>query len=185
MIDYLLSFSSQPAWIFFGIILASYILEDMAIIVAALLAAEQLISVPMAATAIMTGIISGDIGLYILGHFAKKHHFIKQKLIKNERHLKYSNIFNTHLLKNILFIRFIPGLRFICYTSCGLLNINIGRFIFGVALATALWVSVVFSIIYILGANTWTANSHWKWAIAPVAMLMLYLFNRHYMHKHT
>lgn len=187
MIDYLLSFSSQPAWIFFAIILASYILEDMAIIAAALLATEQLISIPMAASAIMIGIISGDIGLYIIGFIANKHQAIKQKLLNKNRHQKYSSIFNNNLLKNILFIRFIPGLRFVCYTSCGLFNIHLGRFVLGVALASALWVTVVFSIIYTLGSNAWVDNSHWKWAIIPLAMLMLYLFNRHYMHslKHT
>ena len=181
MIDYLLNFSSQPIWIFFAIILSSYILEDMAIIAAALLATEQLISIPMAASAIMFGIISGDIGLYIIGHSANKHDGIKRKLLSKGRHQRYTDIFNNNLLKNILLIRFIPGLRFVCYTSCGLLKIHPGRFILGITVATALWVSVVFSIIYILGSNAWTENSHWKWALIPVAMLMLYLLNRHYM----
>lgn len=181
MIDYLLNISNQPVWVFFAIILSSYILEDLAIIAAALLATEQLISIPMAASAIMIGIISGDIGLYILGYIANKHQGIKKRLLRKNRHQRYSTIINTNLLKNILFIRFIPGLRFVYYTSCGLLNINLTRFVLGVTFATSLWVAVVFSFIYLLGSNAWFENNHLKWALIPVAMLLLYLFNRRYM----
>lgn len=184
MIDYLLNLSSQPAWIFVAIILSSYLLEDMAIVAAALLATEQLISVPLAVSAIMIGIISGDIGLYIVGYIANKHQGLKRKLLSNARHDYFSNMLNRHLLKNILMIRFIPGLRFVCYTSCGLLNIHPGRFVLGISIASALWVSVVFSVIYLMGSNTWLENSHWKWTLVPIAMLILYFFNRHYIQNY-
>lgn len=183
MIDYLLSLSNQPAWIFVAIILSSYILEDLAIIGAAILAADGLISAPLAASAIMIGIITGDIGLYIIGYLANKYPGLKQKIFSKGRDQQFTSLLDNHLLKNILLIRFVPGLRFICYTSCGLLQIHPGRFVLGVSIATALWVGVVFSIIYMLGSNIWLENSHWKWALIPFAMLMLYLFNRQYMHS--
>lgn len=183
MIDYLLNLSTQPAWIFVAIILSSYLLEDLAIIAAAILAVDQMISVPLAASAIMLGIVSGDIGLYIVGFLANKHPVLKQKIQSKGRHQYFSNMLNSHLMKNILFIRFVPGLRFVCYTSCGLLKINFLRFTLGVTIATALWVTVVFSVIYQLGSTVWIEHSHWKWILVPAAMFMLYLFNRHYMHN--
>ena len=183
MIDYLLQISTQPAWIFLAIVLSSYVLEDLAIIGAALLAVDQLISFPLAATAIMLGIVSGDLGLYIIGYLANKHPGLRQKIESKGRFEQYSNILSNNILKNILLIRFIPGLRFVCYTSFGLLRINLSRFTLGVTIASALWVSIVFGFIYLLGSNAWLENSHWKWALVPLAMLTLYLFNRHYMHN--
>lgn len=181
MIDYLLNISTQPAWIFVAIILSSYILEDLAIISAAMLAADQLISIPLAVSAIMIGIISGDIGLYIMGLWARSHERLTEKLLKKDRHEYLSNILNGQLLKNILLIRFIPGLRFLCYTSCGLFKVHFGRYTLGISLAAFLWVLVVFSIIYQLGSHAWFEHSKWKWSLVPVAMLMLYFLNRRTM----
>jgi len=181
LIDYLLSLSTQPAWLFVAIILSSYILEDLAIIAAAILAADQLISVPLAASAIMLGIISGDIGLYIMGYWARSHKRLKERLLKKGRHQYFSKMLNGQLLKNILLIRFVPGLRFICYTSCGLFKVHPGRYVLGISLATFLWVLIVFSIIYQLGSTAWLEHNQWKWSLVPLAMLMLYFFNRHTM----
>jgi len=181
LIDYLLNLSTQPAWLFVAIILSSYILEDLAIIAAAVLAADQQISVTLAVSAIMLGIISGDIGLYIMGYWARSHQRLKARLLKKGLHQYFAKILNGQLLKNILFIRFVPGLRFICYTSCGLFKVHPGRYILGVSLATFLWVLVVFSIIYQLGSNVWLENNQWKWSLVPLAMLMLYIFNRRTM----
>lgn len=162
----------------------SYILEDLAIISAAILAAEQMISVPMAATAILCGIISGDIGLYFMGYLAREKTALKQKLTRHNRHQLLLEAIDENLFVNILLIRFVPGLRFICYTSCGLFKIDFFRFTLSVTIATSIWVMILFSFIYQLGSSSWLENSYWKWAIAPVAIAMLYFFNRQYMH-HT
>lgn len=162
----------------------SYILEDLAIISAAILAAEQMISVPMAATAILCGIISGDIGLYFMGYLAREKTALKQKLTRHNRHQLLLKAIDENLFVNILLIRFVPGLRFICYTSCGLFKIDFFRFTLSVTIATSIWVMIVFSFIYQLGSSSWLENSYWKWAIAPVAIAMLYFSNRQYMH-HT
>ena len=160
----------------------SYILEDLAIISAAILAAEQMISVPMAATAILCGIISGDIGLYFMGYIAREKTSLKQRITRHNRHQSLLKAIDENLYVNILLIRFVPGLRFICYTSCGLFKINLFRFTLGVTIATSLWVMVVFTFIYQLGSSSWLENSYWKWAIAPVAIAILYFSNRRYMH---
>ena len=170
-----------------AIIISSYILEDLAIISAAILAADQMISVPVAATAIMLGIISGDIGLYGIGYFSRSNTWLKKRLPAEAGQNRYLSLFNHQLLKNILLIRFIPGLRFICYTSCGLFRVHFRHYLVGVSLATSLWVLCVFSTIYLLGSSAWAEHSQLKWLIAPIALLMLYLVNRRYMQhlKHS
>ena len=181
MIDYLLNLSTQPTWIFVGIILASYVLEDIAIVGAAILAVDQLISVPLAGSAIMIGIISGDIGLYTMGYIVQKHPGLKQWLVNKDSQNKFTTILDSNLIKNILFIRFVPGLRFVCYTSCGLFNVNFKYYVLGISLATSLWVMLVFTVVFQLGSNVWTEHSQWKWLLVPLAMVVLYFSNRQCM----
>lgn len=178
LIDYLLSFSVQPAWVFLVIVLASYILEDLAIIAAAVIAADQIIPVPLAFYAILMGIVSGDIGLYLIGHYSKKHPALNRWLNKNNRQQRYERFFESNLIKNILLIRFVPGLRFVCYTSCGVFRAHFGQFIVGVAVAGILWVSAVFTVIYQLGTSSWLEYSEWKWMLIPVALMLLIVSNR-------
>lgn len=183
MIDYLLSLSTQPAWVFLVIVLASYILEDLAIIGAAVLAADQIVPMPLAVYAILTGIISGDIGLYLLGFYAKKYPRLNNWLEKKSRRQRYEKFFESNLIKNILLIRFVPGLRFVCYTSCGVFRAHFGQFLFAVTLASSLWVLVVFSVIYQLGSSSWLEYSEWKWMLIPVAVLLLVISNRKIMRQ--
>ncbi len=181
MIDYLLNISTQPAWLFIAIILASYLLEDLAIISAALLAADQVISVPMAASAIMLGIISGDAGLYAMGYFARYSQWLTEKIKPQSKDSRYYKLVSINLFKNILFVRFVPGLRFLFYTSCGLFKVGFRRFLLGIFLSTSLWVLVVFSSFYLAGSSAWAENSPLKWLLIPLAISLLYISNRHSM----
>ncbi len=61
--------------LFLGVVLLSYLLEDLAIVTAATLAVEQVIPTPLALLAIFTGIATGDIGLYWLGKLAQRYVF--------------------------------------------------------------------------------------------------------------
>lgn len=181
--DYLLSFSTQTAWVFLVIILVSYVLEDLAIIAAAVIAADQIIPATLAFYAILIGIISGDIGLYFMGYLFKKYPRINQWLNKEGRQPRYETIFKTNLIKNILLIRFVPGLRFVCYTSCGIFRAHLGQFVLAVAIAGIIWVTVVFTLIYQLGSSSWLEYSDWKWLIIPIALSLLIVSNRQVMQR--
>ncbi len=183
MIDYLLSLSTQPLWVFIYIVLASYILEDLAIVSAAVMAADQMIGVQLALYAILIGIITGDIGLYVLGYLLKKHGAFQRWLEKKNRKQHYDTLFGTNLVKNILLVRFVPGLRFICYTSCGLFRAHFGQFLLAVLLAGLIWVPVIFTLIYQLGSSAWLEFSDWKWLLIPLAISLLYISNRSIMHS--
>ncbi len=180
MLDQLLTYAGHPVFMFIAIILASYVLEDLAIVSAAILAADNVISVPLAAVAILVGIISGDIGLYLMGYLAQSHQRLREHLFKQKNLERFRPIFKINLVYNIIIIRFVPGLRFLCYTTCGLFKAHFWYFILGVTLATALWVTVVFTLIYQLGSSTWLQYGQWKWALVPVALLLLYFSNRYF-----
>jgi len=178
MFEHLLEISAHPVWVFMAIVLASYIYEDAAIVFAALLAADGTTSLSLAFSAIAIGIITGDLGLYGLGYLAQRFPSLRRRLFGQDQGDRFLPLFRLNFIKNILLVRFAPGLRFLFYTACGLFKANVAQFIVGVSVATALWVSVVFTLIYLLGATVWQQYGHWQWTLLPVILLLLYAANR-------
>lgn len=175
-----LTLLQQNVWMaFIGIILLSYLLEDLAIITAAILASQDFMPSSLALLAIFIGIASGDVLLYGLGHWAKRWRGLRYRLLtlpylqQAKRHL------NNHAFVNIFIIRFIPGLRSISFTLCGYLDVSFSKFLSAVLVATAIWTLVVFSLIYQLGNTQWLQQSSWKWLLGPLALLVLFIFNRY------
>lgn len=168
-----------------SIILLSYLLEDLAIVTAALLAAEKALPVEYALGAIFIGIASGDAALYGLGVLASRWRGLRFRLLSNKK-MRYARTrLRTKPFVNIAIIRFVPGLRTLGFTLSGLFRINFYYFLISVLTATAIWTIIVFFCIYQLGTVSWLEDSHWKWFIAPVALLILWLFNRTSITRHT
>lgn len=178
MFEQFLEISAHPAWVFIAIVMASYIYEDLAIVLAALLAANGTASLPLAIIAIYVGIITGDLGLYALGYLAQRYAGLRRRLFGHNNGDRFVPLFRQSFIKNILLVRFAPGLRFLFYTACGLFKANMVKFIIGVSIATALWVSIVFILIYQLGVNVWQQYGHWQWVLLPVVLLLLYISSR-------
>ncbi|MDV7103322.1 VTT domain-containing protein [Vibrio sp. TH_r3] len=183
MIDWLiqsmeLSANLGVAEIFLSIILLSYLLEDLAIVSAALLAADHAIPPSLALAAIFIGIATGDAGLYGLGRLAANWRALRFRLLKNGRMRMVRTRLKYRPLWNIALIRFIPGLRTIGFTLSGLFRIKFYQFMAAVLLATACWTTLIFICIYQLGSIAWLVDSQWKWMIAPCAIAGLWLLNR-------
>ena len=70
MPDFLLNISDTPAWLVIAVIVSTFMLEDLAIIAAAMLAVSQKISPEIAFTAVCTGMLIGDTALYLFGRLA-------------------------------------------------------------------------------------------------------------------
>ena len=164
--------------IFIGIILLSYLLEDLAIISAALVASDGLILMPFALLAIFIGIASGDLALYWLGKLAHRSRGLRYRLLRHNSMKLVRQKLGAQAIGNIFVIRFVPGLRSLGYTLCGFFHINLWQFLVSVLLATALWTGVVFTVIYQLGSVPWLENSTYKWLLAPLALLVLWMLNR-------
>ena len=169
---------SNIYWVFLSIILLSYLMEDLAIITAALLASDNVLSIQLALLAIFIGIASGDIGLYGLGLLATKWRALRYRLLSGKRMRLLKRKLRSRPVLNITLIRFIPGLRTVGFTLSGLFRINFLHFLISVITATAIWTAIVFFCIYHLGSSEWLQSSQWKWAIAPCALLLLWVLNR-------
>jgi membrane protein DedA with SNARE-associated domain len=161
-----------------GIILLSYLLEDLAIVTAATLAARESLSPSLALIAIFIGIASGDLGLYIVGRYGRRVRILRYRALKN-RHFKMLRFrFQQHAFLNLFIIRFVPGLRGIGFTLGGFFNIRLGLFLCAVLSATAIWTSLIFASIYYLGTQAWMQASHYQWLLIPLAVAVLYMINR-------
>ena len=176
MLDYLNHFSSNPGVLFFLLIAIAWVWEDATVIGGALLAADNYLSIPLAVTAAFIGICSGDIALYYLGRLGIRVRRIRAWIVMNPDSRALRRRFRARTFSNILIIRFVPGLRTVGFTVCGLWLISLKRFLLAMSLAGIIWIAVVFTLIYQLGSSSWLASSPWKWSLALIALFLL-VFN--------
>ena len=176
--ELLLNGESSSLLLFVGIILLSYLLEDVAIVTAATLATHGTLLPTVALLAIFIGISTGDLGLYFLGRYGRKVRFLRYRALTN-RHFKLLRTrFHRNAFFNLFVIRFIPGLRSVGFTLSGFFSISISLFLSAVISASAIWTTLIFSIIYFLGSQAWVQTAHYQWLLAPIAIGVLFFVNR-------
>lgn len=164
--------------LFIGVILLSYLLEDVAIVTAATLALQNLMPPGLALLAIFVGIVSGDLGLYYLGQVAQRVRPLRYQALTNKHFRTVRRKLHHHTFLNLFIIRFVPGLRTVGFTLSGFFSIPLALFLCSVLTATALWTLIVFSTLYYLGSQVWQQSSHYQWIIIPIAIGLLMLTNR-------
>ena len=169
----LLQFSTHPIALAALIIAVSWAWEDAAVIAGALLAVDQKLGVPLALTSVFIGIMSGDIALYYLGRFAQKWRGLRGWIMLKPQFRHMSKSFRHKTLFNILLIRFVPGLRTLGFTLCGMWNVSIVRFLIAMTFAGVVWIGLIFTGVYKLGSADFIENSHWKWSLMFIAVFML------------
>jgi len=164
--------------LFIGVILLSYLLEDVAIVTAATLALQNLMPPGLALLAIFIGIVSGDLGLYYLGQVAQRVRPLRYQALTNKHFRTVRRKLHHHTFLNLFIIRFVPGLRTVGFTLSGFFSIPLALFLCSVLTATALWTLIVFSTLYYLGSQVWQQSSPYQWIIIPIAIGLLMLTNR-------
>jgi len=170
--------TTSVTWLFIGIILLSYLLEDLAIVTAAVLASQGNMPIAWALMGIFIGIATGDLALYGLGRSGRRLRCVRLKVLKMPYFHTVKQGFETHMLLNLFMIRFVPGLRTVGFTLSGFLALPVGLFFGAVIIATALWSGVVFGIIFIFGQQTWLVATQYQWLLIPFALLGLFGVNR-------
>ncbi|EKF9974593.1 DedA family protein [Vibrio cholerae] len=170
--------SDSPVWLFIGIVLLSYLLEDVAIVTAAGLASQHITSLPLALMAVFVGIATGDVALYYLGRYCRYFRTVRYRLLTNP----YFRLVRRRLLQrpfiNLFVIRFIPGLRTVGFTLSGYVAMPLRLFLTAVLVATALWTVLVFFTVYQLGSQAWFQASEYRWWLLCLLVVLLLGFNR-------
>ena len=165
--EQLVSVAQNPILLALFILMGTYILEDAAILTAALLSADGLVSTQLAFTALFVGIFTGDLGLYVLGRYLNKLPRLRAFLDINAVHRAHSWL-QRRMTATVFLVRVIPGLRLPVYTACGFFRLSCKRFSALVFLASLLWTAAVFFGLFSIGVMFWSDLGNWKWLLIPV-----------------
>src|SRR5581483_6215240 len=147
--------TSSDAWHALLIFGSAFVLEDVAVLGAALLVVNSMVSLPWAAGSSFAGIWFGDLGLYWLALLYGRPVFEKpwfKRLVGKKMDLTRSEAwFRDHGVAAIILSRAVPGTRLPTYLAAGLLKIPAGRFIVITSLACVVWVAALFVFSYHIG----------------------------------
>jgi membrane protein DedA with SNARE-associated domain len=168
--QFLLALGSNPWAIAAAIVLATFVLEDVATIAAAVLAADGLIGPWAALAALITGIFVGDLVLYGAGAYARTNGWAK-RMIGEKRMDKGRAWLKRRYVPALIGARFMPGLRLPTYTSSGFLALPFAPFAAVAAGAGLIWTSAIFSLVYFFGAIMIEHLGMWRWSLAAVLLV--------------
>ena len=161
-----------------AIILGTFFLEDPTTIIVGVLAADGVISVPLALFSLYTGIVVGDIGLYCLGWLASTSPRLA-RYVDHDFIAPFRAWLETRYILTIFSARFIPGARLPTYTSSGFFRSPLSTFIIVAIGATSIWTSFLFSASYWFGSLTSAWLVPVRWSIAGVVLIALFFVGRH------
>ena len=179
MTDWLYQHAANPWLLFVGLILISFVLEDLATFTGAALAAEGIASLPVALAGVLSGIVIGDLGLYALGHYARRHPRVRGWLDKRAG-LKVGQVLHNNLLTLVLVARFTPGMRLPAYTACGLTSVSLKKFAVYAVLVVSLWTVALFALTATVAdfASRYLELKHSWWVVIPLLLLVMWLLQR-------
>jgi len=137
------------------IFVSTFVLEDIAVLGAALLVVNSMVALPWAAASSFAGIWIGDFGLYVLArHFGRpvfERSWFKRLIGKKIDLSRSEGWFRDHGTAAIVISRAVPGTRLPTYLAAGLLKVPAVRFLAITGAACVVWVAVLFGFSYHVG----------------------------------
>ncbi|PJE79849.1 hypothetical protein CI610_01162 [invertebrate metagenome] len=158
--------------------LATYLLEDLAIISGALLSAGGAIMPEVALGVLLLGVFSGDIVLYGLGRGLKRMPVLRQWQWFHYHHDHLQRWLQRGVMQAVVIARVIPGIRFPVYTACGFFQVSFYRFFCWGLCATLLWVTLFFGSLYYLEGWLHETLSSVKWFVI-LGIISCFLLGRY------
>lgn len=177
MAELILDVTKHPLVLAGVILLSTYLLEDAAIISAALISIDGFISPELAFLALFIGIFTGDLGLYGLGRLLGKWSWL-DKRIPSGKVNRAGEWLKQRVVWTILMVRLVPGLRLPSYVACGFFQYSFIYFTGLVFLASLVWTGVVFMGIYWFGSMFWSELSPFKWFLLPAMIVLILILHK-------
>lgn len=167
----------HPAILSLTIIVSTLILEDPTIALVGVLASDGLISVPLALFSLYAGVILGDIAFFSLGRYASTHprfaKYVDHKYVGPVRAW-----LETRYALTLFSARFIPGSRLPTYAASGFIGKSFSTFLGVVIAAISVWTTFLFVLAYWFGSVTTAWLHQERWAIAGIAILIVFVLSR-------
>lgn len=170
-----------PAMQAVAIILATFILEDAATVMAAMEALQGTLPLSLALVSLFVGIVLGDLGLYGLGRASARLPWLAS-VLPAHRQAMIRAWLTGRVFRVVATSRFLPGLRLPTYTTCGFLGADLRQFALGSALATLCWTSLLFGASLRIGAFLMAHFGAWRWAGAAGFVVFIIVAGRAVSH---
>ena len=177
MLDSLIYLYDHPAWLIGIVVVSTFMLEDLAIIGAALLAASGKIDPVHAWCAVVLGIFIGDSALYAIGRLVHIWPWLKRKMAQPMIQSRVAPLKNA-AWHQLAWIRGMPGLRTFGYIACGVAKVPAYRFSVANLVSIWVWAGVIYITIYYLGRQYAESMEQWLWWCLPIALLIFALGHR-------
>ena len=155
-----------------AIIVATFILEDAATVIAGMQVTDGKLAWHVALGALYVGIIAGDVGLYGLGRLAALFPPLL-RVVRVDRRRRGNQWLSGRVFRVVFVARFLPGARLPTYTACGFLGADIVRFTMAAFVATAIWTSLLFLLSLRVGRFLMNHFGAWRWAGMLGVILLL------------
>ena len=140
LVAWLTSLPPWAAWV--GIVLATFVSEDLTCIAAGLLAASGQLGAWTAIPAAGLGIFLGDLGLYAAGKWVGRPALARAPIVwfVHDEDVERSQAWFEHRGPVVILLgRFVPGSRLPTYFAAGMLDVGFARFAWYALIAVLLW----------------------------------------------
>ena len=168
----LLTLGSSPWAIALAIMLATFVLEDVATIAAAFLAATGEVAPAVALSALFVSIFASDLGLYGLGAAARTREWARN-LIGQRRMVKGRTWLKRRYVPALIGARFMPGFRLPTYAASGFLNLPFWPFAGVAAGAGMVWTTLIFGLVFFFGVMIVENLGVWRWALGAALLILI------------
>jgi membrane protein DedA with SNARE-associated domain len=162
----------------FLIILGAFFSEDVTAVIIGILAADGVLSIPVALSCLFIGIVLGDSSIYLLGRIASTYPRLG-RYVGHDFFVPFRTWLQRRYVLTVFSARFIPGSRFLTYVACGFFRLRFPTFFLTAIAAASIWTTILFSASYWFGGLTSHWLAHLRWGIVAVFLLLLFFIGRH------
>ena len=148
-----------------GLFLIPFVHEDIAILGGSVMIVEHRLPASLAIVSLYSGMVSSDLLLYGLGVLARRSGWIRRILLR-PRFERLGHWLGGHVAITVALARFVPGIMFPVYLSCGLFRISFTRFALTTTFTAAVYLPVVLYLISQLGEAVLSNLGYWSWLVA-------------------
>lgn len=164
---------------FSGLLLGTFVSEDLACLAAGFLVANGTVSYPVATLACLLGIFLGDLGLFFVGRWFGESAFTRvplRWLMAPAQVEQARQLFDRRGAALILGSRFAPGSRLPVYVAAGLLKQPIRRFCLYFGIGALLWTPALVGLAVLFGDAMIAAyEAYGLWALPSLVVGALVL----------
>ncbi|WP_294138485.1 VTT domain-containing protein [Sphingomonas sp.] len=161
--------ANQPLLLVLVIVIATFVLEDIATVTVALLASHMVIDGAIAVAALVAGTVLGDLAVYYIARRAA-HVPLVARFLQGAAARPVLAWLERNALAMVVVARFTPGLRLPVFAGAGSLGVPAGGFALVILLSTLVWTPGLYWVASSLGMAGLQQLGMFGW-ILPIGLI--------------